>query len=298
MEHAGAFSAARLLHERVLDSQSRTLGPQHPDTLTSRNHLANALFGMGEPAEAIRLLRQTLEDRNCVLGRAHPDTLISRHDLACALDGTGQHAEAVSLLRQTLADRVRVLGVVHPHTLASRDSLGPALDGMGEHAEAVRLHRQTLDDRIRVLGPEHPHTVRTRDDLETASAARRAAQRRQTWLRPSRRLEPPSQAPHGGTGGPNAAMPDDSKAGYIAVYASEHIQAYVDIKALFAGALFIQVENGYHAVTSRVLLGSDPSRPPMPLACRQIGQRFVSIGPGAFRDECAGRCMVGGVTKA
>lgn len=76
---------------------------------------------------------------------------------------------------------------MHPHTLASRDSLGLALDGMGEHVEAVRLHRQTLDDRIRVLGPEHPHTVRTRDELETASAAWRAAQRRQAWLRPSRR---------------------------------------------------------------------------------------------------------------
>ncbi|MFF7771738.1 tetratricopeptide repeat protein [Streptomyces massasporeus] len=229
LERAGVFSAARLLHERVLDFESRTLGPQHPDTLTSRNHLANALFGMGEPAEAIRLLRQTLEDRNRVLGPAHPDTLISRHDLACALDGTGQHAEAVSLLRQALADRGRVLGVMHPHTLASRDSLGLALDGMGEHAEAVRLHRQTVEDRIRVLGinhpdtltsrhnlasalarmgeqeeavrllrqtladrdrvlgPEHPHTARTRDDLEIASAAWRAAQRRQAWLRPSRR---------------------------------------------------------------------------------------------------------------
>ncbi|MEU7411962.1 FxSxx-COOH system tetratricopeptide repeat protein [Streptomyces sp. NPDC042638] len=170
LEHAGAFSAARLLHERVLDFESRTLGPQHPDTLTSRNHLANALFGMGEPAEAIRLLRQTLEDRNRVLGPAHPDTLISRHDLACALDGTGQHAEAVSLLRQTLADRVRVLGVVHPHTLASRDSLGLALDGMGEHAEAVRLHRQTLDDRIRVLGPEHHLTLLSRHNLASALA--------------------------------------------------------------------------------------------------------------------------------
>ncbi|MFJ6836432.1 tetratricopeptide repeat protein [Streptomyces sp. NPDC091209] len=170
LESAGAFSAARLVHERVLDFESRTLGSEHPDTLTSRNHLANALFGMGEPAESIRLLRQTLEDRNRVLGPAHPDTLISRHDLACALDGTGQHAEAVSLLRQTLADRARVLGVMHPHTLASRDSLGLALDGMGEHAEAVRLHRQTVDDRIRALGPEHPLTLLSRHNLASALA--------------------------------------------------------------------------------------------------------------------------------
>ncbi|MFC5218610.1 FxSxx-COOH system tetratricopeptide repeat protein [Streptomyces coerulescens] len=170
LQHAGAFSAARLLHQRVLDFETRTLGPQHADTLTSRNHLANALFGMGEPAEAIRLLRQTLEDRNRTLGPASPDTLTSRHDLACALDGTGQHAEAVSLLRQTLADRAGVLGLMHPQTLASRDSLGLALDGMGEHAEAVRLHRQTLDDRIGVLGPEHHLTLLSRHNLASALA--------------------------------------------------------------------------------------------------------------------------------
>ncbi|MFM9696740.1 tetratricopeptide repeat protein, partial [Streptomyces europaeiscabiei] len=99
----------------------------------------------------------------------------------------GEHAEAVRLHRQTLDDRIRVLGPEHPDTLTSRHNLASALARMGEQEEAVRLLRQTLADRVRVLGPEHPHTVRTRDDLETASAARRAGQRRQTWLRPSRR---------------------------------------------------------------------------------------------------------------
>ncbi|MEU6822423.1 tetratricopeptide repeat protein [Streptomyces atriruber] len=170
LEHAGAFGAARLLHQRVLDLEIRTLGPRHPDTLNSRNHLANALFGMGEQAEAIRLLRQTLADRTRVLGPDHPETLTSRHDLACALDGTGQHAEAVSLLRRNLTDRARVLGPLHPQTLAGRLSLGLALDGAGEHAEAVRLHRQTLDDHTRVLGPEHHLTLLSRHNLAGALA--------------------------------------------------------------------------------------------------------------------------------
>ncbi|MFI9237071.1 FxSxx-COOH system tetratricopeptide repeat protein [Streptomyces sp. NPDC053079] len=174
LQKAGAFSAAHLLHQRVLDVEACTLGPEHPDTLTSRNNLANALFGRGEPAEAIRLLRQTLEDRARILGPEHPDTLTSRHDLACALDGTGEHAEAAGLLRRTLNDRTRVLGPEHPHTLASRDSLGLALDGMGEHAEAVRLHRRTLDDRTRVLGPEHRLTLLSRHNL--ASALTRAGE--------------------------------------------------------------------------------------------------------------------------
>ncbi|QNE23439.1 FxSxx-COOH system tetratricopeptide repeat protein [Streptomyces sp. INR7] len=168
LQNAGAFGAARLLHERVLDVETRMLGPEHPDTLTSRNDLGNALFGRGEPAEAIRLLRQTLEGRTRVLGPVHPDTLTSRNDLACALDGTGEHAEAVDLLRQTLNDRTRVLGPEHPHTLASRDSLGLALDGTGEHAQAVRMHRSTLEDRIRVLGPEHHLTLLSRHNLAGA----------------------------------------------------------------------------------------------------------------------------------
>ncbi|MER7827960.1 FxSxx-COOH system tetratricopeptide repeat protein [Streptomyces sp. NPDC096097] len=174
LQKAGAFGAARLLHERVLDIETRILGPEHTDTLTSRNNLGNALFGMGEPAEAIRLLRQTLDDRARILGPEHPDTLTSRNDLACALDGTGEHAEAVGLLRQTLNDRTRVLGPDHPHTLASRDSLGLALDEMGEHAQAVRMHRRTLDDRIRVLGPEHRLTLLSRHNL--ASALTRAGE--------------------------------------------------------------------------------------------------------------------------
>jgi tetratricopeptide (TPR) repeat protein len=174
LQEAGAFGAARLLHERVLDVETRMLGPEHSDTLTSRNNLGNALFGMGEPAEAIRLLRQTLEDRARILGPLHPDTLTSRNDLACALDGTGEHAEAVALLRQTLNDRTRVLGPGHPHTLASRDSLGLALDGLGEHAQAVRMHRQTLEDRTRILGPEHHLTLLSRHNL--ASALTRAGE--------------------------------------------------------------------------------------------------------------------------
>jgi Flp pilus assembly protein TadD len=168
LQDAGAFAQARVLHQRVLAADIRLLGPDHPDTLTSRNNLANATFGMGDHAEAVRLLRRSIHDRTRVLGLDHPDTLTSRNDLACALDAMGDHAEAVDLLRQTLDDRTRVLGPEHPHTLASQNSLGLALDEIGDHAEAVRLHQQTLRDRTHVLGPSHPHTLLSRHNLGNA----------------------------------------------------------------------------------------------------------------------------------
>lgn len=165
LQKAGTFGAAGLLHERLLDVETRMLGPEHPDTLTSRNNLGKCLVRNGR---AGRGNKPAPPDP----GGPHPYP-----GPACALDGTGEHAEAVGLLRQTLNDRTRVLGPEHPHTLASRDSLGLALDGMGEHAQAVRIQRQTLEDRVRILGDEHTHTLSTHNALETALGAVRQIMR-------------------------------------------------------------------------------------------------------------------------
>ena len=65
------------------------LGPDHPDTLTSRNNLAAAYQAAGRAAEAIPLYEQTLADRERVLGPDHPDTLTSRNNLAAARAALG-----------------------------------------------------------------------------------------------------------------------------------------------------------------------------------------------------------------
>jgi hypothetical protein len=42
------------LHERTLADRERLLGPDHPDTLTSRNNLANAYQEAGRPEDVLR----------------------------------------------------------------------------------------------------------------------------------------------------------------------------------------------------------------------------------------------------
>ncbi|MFE1545739.1 tetratricopeptide repeat protein, partial [Streptomyces microflavus] len=69
------------LHRQTLADHARTLGPNHPHTLTSRNNLANALNHLGEHQEAADLHRQTLTDRERTLGPNHPHTLTSRNNL-------------------------------------------------------------------------------------------------------------------------------------------------------------------------------------------------------------------------
>ncbi|MFC8257468.1 FxSxx-COOH system tetratricopeptide repeat protein [Streptomyces sp. NPDC057291] len=162
---AGAYALERVLRQQILDAQIRFLGPDHPETLTSRNDLAIALGGMGEFAQAAELHRQTLEDRIRVLGPDHRDTLWSRSGLSSALYGLGEYAQAADLDRELLDERIRVLGSEDPDTLASRNNLALALSRSGEFAQAAELHRQTLEVRMRVLGPDDPETAFSRNNL-------------------------------------------------------------------------------------------------------------------------------------
>ncbi|MFD7218471.1 tetratricopeptide repeat protein, partial [Streptomyces cyaneofuscatus] len=168
LDAAGAASEELLLLRHLLDNESTVLGPDHPETLSSRNNLALALNDLGEHQQAVDLHQQTLAGRQRVLGPDHPDTLTSRNNLAAALHGLGEHQQAVDLHQQVLTSRQRVLGPDHPDTLTSRNNLATALGDLGEHQQAVDLHRQALADLERVLGPDHPNTLTSRNNLATA----------------------------------------------------------------------------------------------------------------------------------
>jgi tetratricopeptide (TPR) repeat protein len=168
---------AIVLGDPLIADLERTQGPDHPDTLNSRNSLAIAYRAAGRDAEAIRLDEQTLAVRERVLGPDHPDTLDSRNNVAIAYRAAGRAGEAARLHEQALAVRERVLGADHPSTLISQSNLAVVYQEAGRIAEAARLHEQTLAAREKVLGPDHPDTLQSRNNLATTyRAAGRAAE--------------------------------------------------------------------------------------------------------------------------
>jgi Tetratricopeptide repeat len=68
----------------------RVLGPNHPDTLTSMNLLAQTRRYPGELDDARQLLEQVLPARQEVLGPEHPDTLLSIETLAAVRRELGE----------------------------------------------------------------------------------------------------------------------------------------------------------------------------------------------------------------
>ncbi|MGX2995012.1 tetratricopeptide repeat protein [Streptomyces sp. JNUCC 64] len=170
----GVLSERRVDAEALVLSQytasafPRFLGPDHLDSLASRNNLAATLWHLGRYQEAADLLRQNLDDYLRVLGPDHPSTLTSRSNLAAALNNLGRYQEAADPHQQALDDCLRVLGPDHPSTLSSRNNLAAALNNLGRYQEAADLLRQGLDDCLRVLGPDHPSTLISRSNLAAA----------------------------------------------------------------------------------------------------------------------------------
>ncbi|MFF9162375.1 FxSxx-COOH system tetratricopeptide repeat protein [Streptomyces longwoodensis] len=162
---SGQPASASHHYQRLIDARTTQVGEDHPDTLTSRNNLANAYRSAGDLGRAIPLFEQTLTDRVRVLGEDHPDTLISRNNLASAYESAGDLEQAIPLFEQTLTDSVRVLGEDHPDTLTSRNNLAGAYRSAGDLGRAIPLFEQTLTDRVRVLGEDHPDTLSSRNNL-------------------------------------------------------------------------------------------------------------------------------------
>ncbi len=161
----GEPAASLPLVERALELRRGVLGEDHPDTLTSANHLARNLRALGQYEAARRLNEDTLGRRRRVLGEEHPDTLISANNLAVNLGELGEHEAARRLAEDTLARRRRVLGEEHPDTLTSANNLAANLRDLGQYEAARRLDEDTLARRRRVLGEDHPHTLTSASNL-------------------------------------------------------------------------------------------------------------------------------------
>ncbi|MCY0906427.1 tetratricopeptide repeat protein [Arthrobacter sp. H14-L1] len=139
-------------------------GPDHPDTLTTRRHVAYWTGEAGDAERARELFVTLLPDRVRVLGPDHPHTLAIRHNVAFWTGKAGEAERARELFVALLPDRVRVLGPDHPDTLITRGNKAYWTGEAGYAEQARELFAALLPDQESALGPDHPTTLVTRNN--------------------------------------------------------------------------------------------------------------------------------------
>ena len=161
----GRSNEAEKYINQLLETHTRMLGVEHPDTLTYMANLATIRRDQGRWKEAEELVIQVLEIKKRILEKEHPYTLSSMTTLAAIYYDQGRLEEAESLDIQVLEMRKRVLGQEHPDTLASISNLATTYWKRGRWKEAQKLEVQVLEMKKRVLGEEHPDTLASMNNV-------------------------------------------------------------------------------------------------------------------------------------
>lgn len=112
----GDLTAEEEKARRELHMRGTALGPQHPLTLTSLNHLGACLRVKGDLAAAEPFTRKALELRERTLGSKHPDTLVSVANLGMLHRARGDLAGAEPLAARAAREFLAQLGTEHRHT--------------------------------------------------------------------------------------------------------------------------------------------------------------------------------------
>ncbi|KAI9835331.1 MAG: hypothetical protein M1819_002475 [Sarea resinae] len=162
---SGYWKEAEDLQMQLMETRSRVLGHEHPDTLTTQANLAATFLNQGRWKEAEKLGLQVIQTSKQVLGQEHLHTLISQANLATTYWNQGRWKEAEELEVQVMETSVRALGQEHLYTLLSQANLAATYQNQGRWKEAEGLGEKVMETRKQVLGQEHPHTLISQANL-------------------------------------------------------------------------------------------------------------------------------------
>jgi tetratricopeptide (TPR) repeat protein len=157
----GQLDKALPLFEDLLARMKTQLGPDHPHTLTTMNHLAETYRDADQIDKALPLLEEAIKLRQTTLGLHHPDTLRSMALLASDYEAAGQLDKALPLREEILKLQTEKLGSEHPDTLASTTDLASTYTSAGQFDKSIPLHEGVLKLQEKTLGRQNPETLKT-----------------------------------------------------------------------------------------------------------------------------------------
>jgi tetratricopeptide (TPR) repeat protein len=187
----GKYETAEQMNQAVLTAREQ--GPwleptTHPDTMTSRNQLAEVIQLKDGSKAADNLSERCLTERTVVLTNGtlsgddfHPDQLASLHARAVVLSGLGQHLAALQKIDLALLGRKAVLGDHHPDYFVSMTWKGEIMRSQLHRYQSERtqtldtienLHKQAYEGLSWILGSEHHRALQAATHMALAKRER------------------------------------------------------------------------------------------------------------------------------
>jgi len=122
----GEYDKAIEYFEKVLASNLKNFGPEHPKVAFIWNNLGEAWREKGQYDKAIAFYEKALVSNLKTLGPDHPNVAINWNSLGLAWDSKGDYDKAIEYFEKALASNLKSFGLEH-HKVALRwNNLGTA----------------------------------------------------------------------------------------------------------------------------------------------------------------------------
>ena len=152
-------------YQRALKIDEKALGPDHPDTATALNNLAELYYSMGDYAKAEPLFQRALkikEKASAPITQTppRPSTIWRRCIIPWAITPKPNRFFSA----RSRSDE-KALGPDHPDTATALNNLAELYYSMGDYAKAEPLYQRALKIDEKALGPDHPDTATALNNL-------------------------------------------------------------------------------------------------------------------------------------
>ena len=111
------------------EGRTARLGADHPDTLTSKNNLAQVYRAQKKYAQAEPLYLEVVRADTATLGADHAETLRARTNLAALYRNQARYDLAEPLYEEVVRARTLKIGADHPDTLVGKNGLAAVYKG-------------------------------------------------------------------------------------------------------------------------------------------------------------------------
>jgi tetratricopeptide (TPR) repeat protein len=181
LDDMGDYRGALEWYQRALDGYEKTLGKDHPSTLSTVNNMAIVFRSQGEYDKALEWYQRALDGYEKTLGKDHPSTLDTIHNMAVLFKIQGEYDKALEWYQRALDGCEKTLGKDHPSTLDTIHNMAVLFENQGEYDKALEWYQRALDGYEKRLGTNHPSTLQTLRDMTTCPTSSKK-QSVFTWL--------------------------------------------------------------------------------------------------------------------
>jgi hypothetical protein len=164
-QHMSNLGSAQTLLDKALATRLALLGPNHRDTLSTKNVLALLHQTKREFDQAEKYFLDVIQGFTAGNAADEVSALTAKHNLATMYVVAGKHAQAETLFQEVLQARTAKLGPNDLATVTTKHSLALLYKDMGQFSRAELLYLEVLKVRTDQLGADNTATLTAKHNL-------------------------------------------------------------------------------------------------------------------------------------